>query len=312
MFSTHRTLIVERPDYSIVVPVFNSVETLAPLYLGIEEVMNAINKSFEVVFIEDSGSQESWEALLGLKTKYPNSIQIIKLTRNFGQNGATVCGIDESIGETIITIDDDLQTPPSEILKLIECWDKTGADVVYGQYKKSDSKLRRVGSTLMKRIFNNSQGGTSLGSSFRLITQPIVNRLKYHSQDHLFINQIINWYTVNYGFVAIQSNPRPEGSSGYSLWKLILISFRLIFYYTNIPLKLTIYVCITAVLGCAYFAWHFWKIITPIDTEIEVTTIVLFMGLFLILSSICVLAVYINRIYNSRVKKPIYAIKAKL
>ncbi|MFT5752328.1 MAG: glycosyltransferase involved in cell wall biosynthesis [Flavobacteriales bacterium] len=312
MSRNHRTLIVDKPDISVVVPVFKSTETLKPLYMGIQKVMDSLNKSFEVIFVEDSGSEESWKALLQLKTAFPDTIQIIKLTRNFGQNGATVCGIDESRGTLVITIDDDLQTHPREITKLIECFEKTGADVIYGQYKPSGSRIRNLGSKVIKKVFNSSQGGTSLGSSFRLITQPIVQRLKYHSQDHLFINQIINWYTINYGFVPVESTPRPEGSSGYSIWKLIVISFNLIFYYTNLPLKLTIYVCIAAVIGCAYFAWHFWKIITPIDTEIEVTTIVLFMGLFLILSSICVLAIYINRIYNARVKKPIYAIKAKI
>lgn len=305
-------MIVKKPEVSIVIPVFKSVDSLKPLYLGIVEVMNALNKSFEVIFIEDSGSEESWKELLQLKTTFQDSIQIIKLTRNFGQNGATVCGIDESKGSIVITIDDDLQTHPREITKLIECYERTGADVIYGQYKKSDSKIRDLGSKIMKKVFNNSQGGTALGSSFRLISQPIVERLKYHSQDHLFINQIINWYTLNYGFVPVESTPRSEGASGYSLWKLMTMSFKLIFYYTNLPLKLTIYICAAAVIGCGYFAWHFWKIITPIDTEIEVTTIVLFMGLFLILSSICVLAVYINRIYNARVKKPIYAIKAKV
>lgn len=303
---------INKPDISVVVPVYKSVDSLRPLYLGIQDVLTSLSKSFEVIFVEDSGSEESWKTLLELKSDFQESIQIIKLTRNFGQNGATVCGIDESNGKIVITIDDDLQTHPREILKLIACYEETGADVIYGQYKRSDSKIRQFSSAIFKKIFNSSQGGMSLGSSFRLISQPIVERLKFHSQDHLFINQIINWYTLNYGFVPVESSPRPEGSSGYSFFKLIIISIKLVFYYTNLPLKFTIYVCMAAVIGCAYFAWHFWKIITPIDTEIEVTTIVLFMGLFLILSSICVLAVYINRIYNSRVKKPIYAIKAKI
>lgn len=299
-------------SYSIIIPVFKSTTTLEPLFLGIKKVMDQLSVTYEVIFIEDCGGKESWRELLRLKDLYKKDIKIVKLTRNFGQNGATACGIDLSNGDKVITIDDDLHTHPREVKKLIEKQLETGADVVYGRYLKKQSLFRKTTSTIVRFIFRNSEGGSSLGSSFRLIDQHIVERLKYHSQDHLFINQIITWYTLNYAFIDVDNNNELEDKSRYNLWQLALISFRLFFYYTNIPLKITIYVCSIAVLGCAYFAWHFWKIITPIDTEIEVTTIVLFMGLFLILASITILAIYINRIYNSRVKKPNYAIKLKL
>ena len=303
---------MKKPNISIVVPVFNSTDTLEPLYKGIEKVMTSIEKSFEVIFVDDSSLEKSWQILLKLKSTYKETIKIIRLTRNFGQNGATVCGIDESVGSVVITIDDDLQTHPREIKKMVECYEKTDADVVYGKYKKSYSKIRNFGSWIIKNIFNNSQGGRSLGSSLRLISPPIVERLKYHSQDHLFINQIINWYTINCTFVEVENSVRLKETSGYSLWKLIIISFKLIFYYTNLPLKFTIYFCLTALVGFVIFAWYFLKKTAPVDTEIEIISIFLFTGLFLILSSIFVLAIYINRIYNARVKKPIYSVKIKL
>jgi glycosyltransferase involved in cell wall biosynthesis len=274
--------------------------------------MAELDASFEVIFIEDSGDKNSWNELLRIKNIYKEDVKIVKLTRNFGQNGATICGIDLSRGDQVITIDDDLHTHPKEIKKLVEKQKETNGDVIYGAYTKKQSALRINLSKLVRYIFTNSEGGSTLGSSFRLIDKHIVERLKFHSQDHLFINQIMNWYTLNQKFVEVENSDLLEEKSRYTLWQLALISFKLVFYYTNIPLKITIYSCLLSLVGCTYFAWHFWRIITPIDTEIEVTTIVLFMGLFLIISSITVLAVYINRIYNSRVKKPNYAIKLHL
>ena len=107
-------------EYTIVVPVYRSVASLKPLYKGIADVMSDLNKSFEVIFVEDSGDEDSWRELLQIKELHPKEVTIIRLSKNFGQNGATLCGIDEAKGKKVITIDDDLQTPPIEIKKLSE------------------------------------------------------------------------------------------------------------------------------------------------------------------------------------------------
>jgi undecaprenyl-phosphate 4-deoxy-4-formamido-L-arabinose transferase len=299
-------------EFSVIIPVYNSVATLQPLFEGIKATMTEMKKTFEVIFVEDYGSKGSWEELLKLKNRYPNELTIIKLSRNFGQNGATVCGIDQSKGRKIITIDDDLQIHPREIEKLIENQENNAADVVFGNYKGTTSIFRKIGAKTIKWIFNRSQGGASIGSSFRLIDRHIVERLKFHSQDHLFINQVINWYTLNYQFVEVEHQKRENGSSGYSIFNLVFLAIRLLFYYTNIPLRITIYSCILAFICCLgltgyYYFHHFYR-----DGDFDFLTIILILGLALILGSISVLGVYINRIYTSRVKRPNYAIKYKI
>ncbi len=138
-------------EYSFVIPVYNSVSTLAPLFIGIQELMREQEAKFEVIFIEDNGSPESWNKLLELKKQYPDFITIIKLTKNFGQNGATLCGIDEAKGEVVITIDDDLQIHPSEIKKLITYKLEHHSDVIYGVSSENTHYwLRNAGSKLIK------------------------------------------------------------------------------------------------------------------------------------------------------------------
>lgn len=304
---------VNQIEFTVIVPVYKSVDTLEPLYNGVQQVMSDLKRSFEVVFVEDSGSEASWNELLRLKSTYPDRVKIIRLSRNFGQNGATLCGIDEASGLKVITIDDDLQTPTEELKNVIEFHESTKADVVYGKYSQDKvSWFRKFGGKMIKRIFNKSEGGSSIGSSLRLIDSHIVSKLRFHSQDHLFINQVISWYTLNYQFLEVQRAPRMEGKSGYSIFKLIALSLRLIFYYTSIPLKIMIALSFIAAIGI--LGMIFYYIYYQIDSgnSVDLFMITVLVAMALISGSLSVFGMYINRLYSARVKRPNYAIKVKL
>jgi glycosyltransferase involved in cell wall biosynthesis len=301
-----------QPFYSIVIPVYKSVDSLEPLYDGIASTMKELNVKFEVLFIDDNGSNESWNKLLQIKNHNPTCVTLIKLNKNFGQNGATLCGINEAKGDIILTIDDDLQVHPSELKKLIEKHIQDKCDVIYGVYEeKSSSAIRNLGSNLIKKIFNKSENGSNVGSSIRLLTSNIAKHLQNHSQDHLFINQIISWYTFDVQFVEILRNPRYEGKSGYSIWQLFLIAFRLLFLYTSIPLKIMIVLCvISSIVSLALASFYIYQHFVLGNGLGFLSLIVV--AISLILASLSVMGIYLNRIYESRVRKPHYAIKLKL
>jgi polyisoprenyl-phosphate glycosyltransferase len=299
-------------NYSIVIPVYKSVSSLEPLYIGIAELMNELNVTYEVIFVEDNGSEESWRKLLELKKQFSSTITLIKLTKNFGQNGATLCGIDEAKGDVIITIDDDLQVSPSELKKLINCYSIDNPDVIYGVYKENTQNvIRNMGSKLIKRIFNKTEGGSNIGSSIRLINRNIANYLRHHSQDHLFINQVISWYTFDCKFIEVERNPRYEGKSGYSFFQLLFIAFRLLFLYTSIPLKLMISVCIVSSIASLALASYYIYQHFALGQGLGFLSLIV-VAISLILASISIMGIYLNRIYASRVKKPHYAVKLKL
>ncbi|TSA25410.1 MAG: glycosyltransferase, partial [Bacteroidetes bacterium] len=98
------------PKYSIVIPVFNSEESLEELYSGIQALFAERQERFEVVFVDDRSRDNSWEVLKKLKAAHTDTITAIRLARNFGQHNATLCGLGFARGELIVTIDDDLQT----------------------------------------------------------------------------------------------------------------------------------------------------------------------------------------------------------
>ena len=300
-------------DFSVVVPVYNSVDSLAVLFEEIRTLMDELKASYEVIFVQDGGNDASWEALLSIKKEFPANTKIIKLSRNFGQNGATLCGLDEAVGTKVVTIDDDLQTRPVELKKMLKQQCETGADVVYGVAPEAKSSfIRRKGGNFFKRIFNKNQGGSSIGSSFRLIEKHIVDSLKFHSQDHLFINQIINWYTLNIEFVEVEHNAREEGKSGYSMFKLIGISFRLILYYSSIPLKIMVFFCLLTAIAIVGMTAYYLYYQFDRGAEIDLFMISVLAAMAIIAGSIAVFGVYINRIYSARVKKPNYSVKVKL
>jgi dolichol-phosphate mannosyltransferase len=186
------------------------------------------------------------------------------------------------------------------------------SDVIYGVYKEeSQNVLRNAGSRIIKRIFNKTQDGTNIGSSIRLMNSDISRYLRAHSQDHLFINQVISWYTFDTKFVEVVRNPRYEGKSGYSFFQLFSIAFRLLFLYTSIPLKIMIVVCTissAASLGLAsYYIYQHFALGKGLGFLVLIV-----IAISLILASISVMGIFLNRIYSSRVKKPHYAIKMKL
>ncbi len=300
-------------DFSIVVPVYKSVDTLVQICAGVAELMQELGKSYELIFVEDHGSEASWQELLKLKKADPDHLKIIRLSKNFGQNGATLCGIDEAVGNKVVTIDDDLQVLPSEIKKLLDCQVEENTDVVYGTFSKQQSSwLRRVGSRMIKRIFGGKNSTAPIGSSFRLINRNVVSMLKNHSQDHLFINQVITWYTNDIRQVEVAHNSRQEGKSGYTFWSLFLLSLRLILYYTSIPMKIMIFLSTLTAFGILALAVYYVYYQLDNSNQLDFFMLTVLIAMAVISGSISVFGVYINRIYSARVKKPNYSIKIKL
>lgn len=297
---------------SVVVPVYNSTETLNELYQATVAAIDKSKFSLEIIFVDDHGKKDSWKKLEEIKKAHPDIVRIIRLSKNFGQNSATLCGIDQAKGEYIVTIDDDMEFHPQDIPYLIDKLDADNEDVVYGVFKKGPNKsMRTIGRRVLFFLLNKFENGGNIGSSFRVIRRNIVEKINQHNQDHLFINQIISWYTSDIDYVKVTHHKRKEGKSGYTTGKLIGIGMRLLFYYTSFPLKLIIYFSfISAVVSFGLGAFYLIQKLTTATLAGYSSMIVsLFAGVSIIMLGMGVLAVFVNRIYNSRIKRPNYAIK---
>ena len=138
-------------DISVVIPLYNEEESLPELYCWIERVMKANNYSFEVIFVNDGSTDDSWEVIEQLKTTSGETVKGIKFRRNYGKSPALYCGFKEAQGEVVITMDADLQDSPDEIPELYRMITEEGYDLVSGWKQKRYDPLSK---TLPTKLFN--------------------------------------------------------------------------------------------------------------------------------------------------------------
>ncbi len=145
------------PTVSIVVPVYNSQDTLADLAQRLEAVLPAASSAFELILVNDGSRDESWTVICGLAARYA-WVRGINLMRNYGQHNALLCGIRAAQHEIIVTIDDDLQNPPEEIPGLLAKLGE-GFDVVYGTPQRQQHGLwRDLASSITKLALQGAMG----------------------------------------------------------------------------------------------------------------------------------------------------------
>lgn len=299
-------------NYSLVIPVFNSEKSLRELFTRVSSTFQKINSSFEIIFVEDGSQDDSWNEITKLKHEFPDIVKGIRFTKNFGQHNALLCGFRFTRGEWVITMDDDLQTPPEEIIKLINKINDTRSDLVYGKYEtKQHSLMRNTGSRLLKRIAPYASGNSTEGSSFRIISKDIVNQIRSYNQPFVYIDEVIFWHTSNITNVAVDHVARKQGKSGYSIPKLVGITINLLINYSNLPLRLmTLVGFLSSFFAFIFGVFFIWKKVhyrVPLGYTSLIVTI--FFSTGIILFCLGIIGEYISRIYNTQNNKPQYSIK---
>lgn len=299
--------------FSVIVPVYNSSQSLAELFQRTQDTFLALKQGFEVIFVEDCSADNSWEVIQRLKALHSDSITAIRLAKNFGQHNAIFCGLQFIQGDFVITLDDDLQIPPEEITQLIRKQEETGADLVYGDLiKKNHSMLRRVGSQVLKdSAKKRDQDATGKGSSFKLFTADLAKKIRSHSQSFIYIDEMLIWYTRFISFTPVRHEPRKYQSSNYSLFKLFRLFVNLTIHYTVIPLKLMTYggmllSTLSFFAGLWFiYRWLFFNVPLGYTSLIVATTF----SSSIILLSLGIIGEYLNRMFVLQNRKPPYSIK---
>ncbi|MEA3479822.1 MAG: glycosyltransferase family 2 protein [Bacteroidota bacterium] len=306
---------MQQVEYSVVVPVYNSESTLKELFDRISKVFEQLDKSYEVIFVEDGGQDASWDVLDELKARFPDKITAIKLNKNYGQHNAIICGFQFANGGHIITIDDDLQNPPEEIKKLIEASETENPDVIYGLYsKKQHSRIRNIGSASVKKTSKLLLKGIGKGSSFRLIKKDLVEKLLEHQNHFMFIDEVLLWYTEDFSFVLVDHHKRASGKSGYSRKKLFNMISDLVYFYTNIPLKLMVWggIIVSLISFLLGIQFILRKLLYDIPLGYTSLIVTILFSTSIIVFSLGIIGGYLSRIYMVQNKKPPFSIQKVL
>lgn len=299
-------------DYSVVVPVYNSEKTIEELFVRIKEVFTGLGHTFEVIFVEDCGRDDSWSVLRSVKEQYPDEVVAIRLARNFGQHNATLCGFHHVSGRFVITIDDDLQVPPEEIPKLIDEQRRTGADLVYGFFaEKNHGFVQNLGSFAIQKACEATFGGRGKGSSFRLMVTPLIEKVRSHTQSFVFIDGLLLWYTQYVARTLVRHEPRKHGKSGYTIFKLVGLALHMFFNFTTLPLRWIIYLglvtsTVSFVLGVIFFIRGLIYSV-PVGWSSLAVTIFFVGGVILLVLGI--IGEYISRIFSLHNERPQFSVR---
>ncbi|MDK1029425.1 MAG: glycosyltransferase family 2 protein [Anaerolineae bacterium] len=224
---------------SVVVPVYNSSDTLPLLVDELRQVLPKITPDFELILINDCSTDSSWEVISKLIKTYA-WVRGIDLMRNYGQHNATLCGIREARYEVVVVMDDDLQNPPREIPKLIEKLNE-GFDVVYGvARKRQHTWWKNLASVIFKRAIAFVMGVKTVRDigAFKAFRTDIRNSFKDFKSPDVLVDVLLSWGASRFTSVLVDESPRAVGKSNYNLLKLIKVSLLVLTSYTTIPLRI--------------------------------------------------------------------------
>jgi len=228
-----------RTSLSIVIPVYRSASGLPLLFEELERVVPTLAQEYEIILVDDGSPDNSWEIIAGLVKEYPH-VRGITLMRNYGQHNALLCGIREARYDVIVTMDDDLQHPPSEIHKLLDKLDE-GYDVVYGKPKREQhGVLRDIASQITKLVLQNSMGVETARSvsAFRAFRTQMRNAFANYSSSYVSIDVLLTWGTTRFAAVDVRHDERLYGTSNYTLAKLIRHALNMVTGFSVLPLQI--------------------------------------------------------------------------
>lgn len=281
-------------------------------------MLNELKSTFhsensEFIFVDDHSSDGSWGELIELKQEFP-SIKIIRLSKNVGQHLATVCGIQETSGKYVLTLDDDLIVKPQEFQKMLDYQKEKGFKVVYGEYKSQNTLstgfLKKMYKTLSK-VEGKNRGK---GSSFRLIDGNLARTIARNHKSYVFIDELILWYTVEVGFIPVEVNPNATSKTRYSTQALFSRTFDLIMYSTDFPLRIVTIIgllmsSINFIIGVFILYKKFVHKITEQGYASLIVSILFSTGLIIL--SIGIIAMYMRKLMRSQNNEPLFYISEK-
>ena len=221
---------LERPAISVIVPIYNEQESIAPLCEGLFGVLDHIGRHFEVICIND-GSTDGSIAALRQAAAQRNELRIVNFRRNYGQTAAMMAGIDYAAGNIIVSIDADLQNDPRDIPALLAKMDE-GFDVVSGWRKdRQDAAVRR---NFVSRVANwiiSQISGVRLhdfGCTLKAYRREVVKDVRLYGEMHRFVPIYASWMGARVCEIPVRHHARKFGKSKYGLERILKVTLDLV------------------------------------------------------------------------------------
>ena len=300
-------------NVSVVVPTFSNAQALESLVREIAQVLQLESRTFEIILVNDGSPDATWDVIQRMHSSHP-AVRGINLMRNYGQHSALLAGIFNAHFDVIVTLDDDFQTPPAEIPKLLHKLDE-GFDLVYGARTKEQHGLARniasCGTKWLMQSALNVPYARSV-SSFRAFRSDLMRDYPRNLPPAVFLDALLSWTAQHVSSVPVVHNPRTSGKSNYTWSKLLRHGVDMALSLSVVPLRAAVWLgFLIALLGLGLFVFVMASYLlhgreVPGFTFLA-AVILLFAGAQL--SVLGIMGEYLSRVYLRLLGKPAFVIK---
>ncbi|WP_341643686.1 glycosyltransferase family 2 protein [Thauera sp. SDU_THAU2] len=302
------------PTLSIVVPFYNEREVLPACVARLEQVLDTLELSVELVFVDD-GSDDGSATLLAAMQPRGADLRLIRLTRNFGKEAAMSAGIAHARGEAVIVLDADLQDPPELIPDMIAQW-RAGADVVQMQRRSraGESWLKRSSAHAFYRLLARlSPAPIPLDTGdFRLMSRRAVDALLRLPERNRYMKGLYAWIGLPTAILQYDRAARHAGRSKWRYTALAGLAMEGITSFSTAPLRLaTLAGALTALAGGLYGLWIVAKALLFGDPAAGFPSLVALLALLggMQLLGIGIVGEYVGKTYLEAKQRPLYLIQ---
>ena len=300
---------------SIIIPVFNSENTIETLVNNIVKVLGNYYQ-FEVVLINDSSEDDSEKKCKQLVEKYLN-VSLFSLSKNVGEHNAIMAGLNKCSGDYAVIMSDDLQHSTAALLELIKYGikEKDNFDVVYTYYnKKKYGFFKNIGSKFNDIVANFllTKPKNLYLSSFKFINRFLITEIIKHQSPFVYIDGLILGTTNKIGRIKVEHNQRTHGKSGYTLIKMLQLWSNMSTSFSIFPLRLSLLMgsilsFIGFILAIIFFVERLIDDTFPSGLASIFVSVTIFSGAILI--SVGLIGEYVGRVLISLNKKPQFVIR---
>ena len=301
------------PHISIVSPVYRAENLVDELVKRIHQSVSSITSDYEIILVEDSGPDSSWNKIVALAEKDPK-IKGFQLSRNFGQHYAITCGLDQSKGEWVVVMDCDLQDRPEEIDALYQKA-ISGYDVVLAKRdQRQDTFFKKFFSKAFYRTLGYLTGSAmdEQVANFGIYHRNVINAVCELRESIRYFPTMIQWVGFKQTAISVTHSARDVGKSSYNFKRLLNLALDIILAYSDKPIrlmiKLGILVSVLSFIMGFYFSFQYLlgNVTVPGYTSL-ILSIWFFSGLLLIL--VGVVGLYVGKTFEGVKKRPIYLIQ---
>ena len=305
---------------SIIIPCFNEEEVIESTHQRMSSIMHSLTQyskcsSYEILYVND-GSKDGTQKILENIFSHDKHVRVLNLRRNFGLQGAISAGLSFAKGDAAVTIDADLQDPPEKIEEMITYYED-GYDLVLGvrEDRQTDSFFKRSTAEgfynfikiLGVEIVHNH-------GDFRLMARPLIDEFNALTERNRFIRALVLSLDNHYAKVFYKRQPRLQGTTKFSLGKMLSFSLDGILSFTFMPLRVVsimgIVCCLLAIGGCIYTLYS--KTIGDVVPGWTSTVLPMFIFSGIQLLSLGIIGEYIGRLYVEIKHRPLYSIRQEL